>query len=42
MYLLDGEEEIALEKVRITLLKEDRDGEFEEIEFDPELGFSVR
>jgi ribosomal protein RSM22 (predicted rRNA methylase) len=41
MYLPDGEDKISPEKVRNVLLKENSDGEFEEIEFDPELGFSV-
>ena len=41
MYLPEGDGEIAPEKVRNVLLKENSDGEFEEIEFDPELGFSV-
>jgi ribosomal protein RSM22 (predicted rRNA methylase) len=41
MYLPDGEEEVVPEKPRNVLLRENSDGEVEEIEFDPELGFSV-
>jgi ribosomal protein RSM22 (predicted rRNA methylase) len=41
MYLPDGEEELEPKNVRNVLLKETSDGEFEEIEFDPELGFSI-
>ena len=41
MYLPDGEEEFAPEKARNVLLRENSDGEFDEIEFDPELGFSI-
>jgi ribosomal protein RSM22 (predicted rRNA methylase) len=40
-YLPDGEEEVAEEKVRNVLLRENAQGEYEEIEFDPALGFSV-
>jgi ribosomal protein RSM22 (predicted rRNA methylase) len=41
MYLPEGEEEVEPENVRNVLLKENSDGEFEEIEYDPELGFSI-
>ena len=41
MYLPDGEEEPDPEKVRNVLLRENSDGDFEEVEFDPELGFSI-
>ena len=41
MFLPDDGEEIAPERVRNVLLRETSDGEFEEIEFDPELGFSA-
>jgi ribosomal protein RSM22 (predicted rRNA methylase) len=40
-YLPDGEEEIETTQSRNVIIKENADGEFEEIEFDPELGFSV-
>jgi ribosomal protein RSM22 (predicted rRNA methylase) len=40
-YIPDGGEESTGDTVRNVLLKETGDGEFEEIEFDPALGFSV-
>jgi ribosomal protein RSM22 (predicted rRNA methylase) len=40
-YLPEGEEEVEGDKVRNVLLREAADGSYEEIEFDPELGFSV-
>jgi ribosomal protein RSM22 (predicted rRNA methylase) len=40
-YIPDGGEEVADDAVRNVLLKETETGEFEEIEFDPALGFSV-
>lgn len=40
-YIPDGGEEATGDTVRNVLLKETGDGEFEEIEFDPALGFSV-
>ena len=40
-YLPEGEEEVGEGKVRNVLLRETEDGNYEEIEFDPELGFSV-
>ena len=40
-YILDGGEEVTGDTVRNVLLKETESGEFEEIEFDPALGFSV-
>ena len=41
MYLRDGGEEIEPEIVRNVLLRESSDGEFEEIEYDSDLGFSI-
>ena len=40
-YIPGGEEEVEGDNVRNVLLKETEDGEIEEIEFDPALGFSV-
>ncbi|PMD57657.1 Rsm22-domain-containing protein [Hyaloscypha bicolor E] len=40
-YIPDGGEEATGDSVRNVLLKETGNGEFEEIEFDPALGFSV-
>jgi ribosomal protein RSM22 (predicted rRNA methylase) len=40
-YLVEEEEEVEDPQRRNVLLREMSDGEFEEIEFDPELGFSV-
>ena len=41
MYLPGGEWSVEPENVRNVLLKESSDGELEEIEYDPELGFSI-
>ncbi|KAG0650457.1 putative S-adenosyl-L-methionine-dependent RNA methyltransferase [Hyphodiscus hymeniophilus] len=41
MYLPGSAEDVEPENVRNVLLKENSDGEFEEIEYDPELGFSI-
>ncbi|KAH7381899.1 mitochondrial small ribosomal subunit Rsm22-domain-containing protein [Cadophora sp. MPI-SDFR-AT-0126] len=40
-YLPEGEEEVDVDKVRNVLLKQNAMGDYEEIEFDPELGYSV-
>lgn len=40
-YIPDGGEEVTGDTVRNVLLKETENGEIEEIEFDPALGFSV-
>jgi ribosomal protein RSM22 (predicted rRNA methylase) len=40
-YIPDGGEEVTEDTVRNVLLKESENGIFEEIEFDPALGFSV-
>ncbi|KAG4439253.1 hypothetical protein IFR05_005291 [Cadophora sp. M221] len=40
-YLPEGEEEVDPDKVRNVLLRQNEHGEYEEIEFDPELGYSV-
>ncbi|KAH7333237.1 mitochondrial small ribosomal subunit Rsm22-domain-containing protein [Rhexocercosporidium sp. MPI-PUGE-AT-0058] len=40
-YLPEGEEEVDPDKVRNVLLRQNDQGEYEEVEFDPELGYSV-
>lgn len=40
-YIPGGDEDIASDTVRNVILREMENGEFEEIEFDPALGFSV-
>ncbi|TAQ88587.1 hypothetical protein B7494_g3096 [Chlorociboria aeruginascens] len=40
-YLPEVEEEVYDEKARNVLLRQNVDGEYEEIEFDPELGYTV-
>lgn len=40
-YLPEGEDEVDPDKVRNVLLKQNAMGDYEEIEFDPELGYSV-
>lgn len=40
-YLPDVEDDLEDPQARNVLLRETEDGEFEEVEFDPELGFSV-
>jgi ribosomal protein RSM22 (predicted rRNA methylase) len=40
-YIPGGDEEVAADTVRNVLLRENEDGEYEEIEFDPELRYSV-
>ncbi|KAE9372529.1 hypothetical protein N431DRAFT_439621 [Stipitochalara longipes BDJ] len=40
-YIPGGDEDVKEDTVRNVLLKETEDGQFEEIEFDPALGFSV-
>ncbi|KAH9212308.1 mitochondrial small ribosomal subunit Rsm22-domain-containing protein [Leptodontidium sp. 2 PMI_412] len=40
-YLPEGEEKVDPDKVRNVLLRQNDQGEYEEVEFDPELGYSV-